>query len=340
MDAHAKAEYSLQQFILLLNKEDFYSALMLWGVSRFTGNPHIFFGIAAIIMGFFLVKTSWLVLNRVRLDSHITKLLIFAMFAAAPIWNVGFVRWWTAMYVFLYGFLSWIFDKSKLKLLWCVAAIFIHYTFLFPFYGLCAYLLLPKKSIVPYVIVYVTFNFISNFDLLSVSDYITALVPPNYDSAHVIRYLTIGAENLDSRNGLTKLGTSISSWIELAFVIILTLRSRKVIEQNVEMRKLFIATMIIGSICLFINLAPWGIRFLDLNNFTCYALFAVIMSDPGIWSKHSNYIGAFSPFLVFFSLFQIKTGLHSIGFLNLFLGNFFTVLSYEDNIPIMNLLGL
>ena len=310
---------------------DYYAAILLYIVSRISGNPQLFFGLAALIMGLFFAKTAWIVINRTK-KHPLVYLLIVAMLLAAPIWKINGVRWWTALYVFLYGILSFLFDKKPRKLIWCLVSVLIHFTFLFAIYVVVAWLLLPKKKLAPYVVLFTILSLMSNINLSSWSFWISRLIPSFYDENFIIGYMTF--EYRASHNLFADSGRYVSIYTNLFLVLVSFFKCRDLIKKDDLLRKFFVLMLMVSSLCLFINFAPWGRRFIDLSNFISFAWFCYACSIPDFREMVKSTFAFAKPFLLYFIGFQINKGLYSLGLYNMFLGNFITVFLYNDNVPI------
>lgn len=310
---------------------DYYAAILLYGVSRVSGNPQLFFGLAALIMGLFFAKTAWIIINRTQ-KHPLVYLLIVAMLLASPIWKINGVRWWTALYVFLYGILSFLFDKKPRKLIWCIIAVLIHFTFLFAVYVVVIWLVLPKKKLAPYVVVFTILSLMSSFDLSSWSDWIARLIPSFYNEEKIIGYMTF--EYTATHNWFADSGRYVSIYTNMYLVLVSFFKCRDLIKKDDLLRKFFILMLVISSLCLFINFAPWGRRFIDLSNFISFAWLCCAISIPEFRERAKNAFTIAVPFVLYFIGFQINKGLYSIGLYNMFFGNFITVFLYNDNIPL------
>lgn len=330
VDAH-RMDCSLSQYIEYRDREDYYATIMLYVVSRFTDNPQIFYGIVTLIMAFFMVKSSWIIISRTNKNKYV-YLCIIAMLLSAPVWKISGLRWWTALYVFLYGLLSFLFEHKKLRLLWCFVSVLIHYTFLFPVYVLLVWFVLPKRKILPYVVVFAVLSLMGSLDLSIFEDLVRNIIPSDFDSDVIAGYMTF--EYKAQHNWFADSGRILSIYLNLFVVVCLFILGRKTIEGDDLLRKFTILVLLMASLCLFINFAPWGRRFLDLSNFLLYGLFALVLSNDAINDAVRKPMSLTIPFFVYYLLYQLNFGLYSIGALNLFLGNFITVFLYNDNIPI------
>lgn len=329
-EAHTM-DCSLSQYIEYREREDYYANIMLYTVSRFTGNPQIFYGVVTLIMAIFLVKSSWIIIYRTNKNKFVYLCLI-AMLLVSPVWKILGIRWWTALYVFLYGLLSYLFEDKKSKLLWCFVSVLIHFTFLFPIYMLLAWLVLPKKNIAPYVVIFAILSLMGGVDISIFRNLVSRMIPNAYDQDMIIGFMTF--EYRAKHNWFADSGRIVSIYLNLFIVLCLFFKARKLIEVDNLLRKFMILVLMMASLCLFINFAPWGRRFLGLSNLLLFALYALVLSNRVINDAIEKPMHIAKPFIIYYVLFQLHFGSYSIGALNLFFGNFITVFFYNDNIPI------
>lgn len=73
-----------------------------------------------------------------------------------------------------------------------------------------------------------------------------------------------------------------------------------------------------------------------------FAVYSGVWNSPwGDCAPNSVKLFRFAiPFVVYYMLFQIRAGLYTIGFFNLFMGNMITTFIYNDNTPIIDLIGI
>lgn len=128
--------------------------------------------------------------------------------------------------------------------------------------------------------------------------------------------------------------------LNVFFVLLFYIKGKQRIESSAFLRRFFVVSLLLASLCLIINMAPWGVRFLDLGNFCLYALFCLLLSDQIINSRMRYWIKYSIPFLLYIILFQIREGFYAIGIFNLLCGNFFTVFFMNDNYPIIKYIDL
>ena len=118
--------YSLQEE----NQIDFYMPFMTWLISRFTSNSQVFAGILAMMFGLcFSFNFKYITKNIVRQ----TPIFVILFFTLLLVPKASYThRWWMAMQVFLLGALPYILEGKNKYLLFSIASIFVHFTFLYP----------------------------------------------------------------------------------------------------------------------------------------------------------------------------------------------------------------
>ncbi len=213
----------------------------------------------------------------------------------------------------------------------------IHYTFLYPIFIAFLGLFLPSRKILPYLILFLGINLLNNFDLTILERFLAKILPENI-AENTIGYLTF--EYKASRNWFADSGKYVTMGLNVFFVLLFYIKGKQRIESSAFLRRFFVVSLLLASLCLIINMAPWGVRFLDLGNFCLYALFCLLLSDQIINSRMRYWIKYSIPFLLYIILFQIREGFYAIGIFNLLCGNFFTVFFMNDNYPIIKYIDL
>ena len=338
MQAYDMPHISLSDYLALRGERfDYYASFLLYVVSRFTGNPQIFFCVVATVMGFFYAKVTWLIIRLCKTNDFYVKILIVFLILIAPIWKINGVRWWTALYIFLYGVLSYIYCRKWYYLVYCFCSFLIHYTFLYPIFVASLGLFLPSRKILPYLALFLGINLLNNFDLTILERFLAKILPENY-AENTIGYLTF--EYKASRNWFADSGKYVTMGLNVFLVLLFYIKGKRRIETSAFLRRFFVVSLLLASLCLIINMAPWGGRFLDLGNFCLYALFCLLLSDQVINSRTRYWIKYSIPFLLYVILFQIRGGFYAIGIFNLLCVNFFTVFFMNDNYPIIKYIDL
>lgn len=338
-EAHQNKELSVVNYVKDYNyggRIDIYAPVMIYTISRFTDNPHIFFAIVALIYGIFYSGFIWMIYRHANLNKTIISVLfLLGLILVSPIWKINGVRWWTALFMFCYGTAGFILEHKPALLLWSVLSVLIHFTFVYPLIVFFLFILLPKKKLLPYFIIFLSINIFNNIDLSYFEHFIAALFPANLTDL-TTGYLTF--EYKADRNWFADSDKYAGIWLNVYLVAVFYFKAGRDIQQNPMLQKIFIFSLMLQTLCLFINIAPWGGRFLNLGDIMLYSFYCMAISDSNIFSNTVKYLKPIIPFLIFIILMQIKDGFYVVSFFNLFFGNFITALAINGDTSIMNII--
>lgn len=144
-DANLSFVQALQEHILL-GEFDFYVLILTYFVSIFTDN-YLFLTISfAFIFGFFLSRNLLLLLNHSNTKNSFIVVLLFLFFFINPIFNINGVRYYTALQIFVYGFLSYFYSNNKRFLLLCLCTPLVHFSFYLAILFLIVAFLVKKRT--------------------------------------------------------------------------------------------------------------------------------------------------------------------------------------------------
>lgn len=321
--------YSLQEE----NQIDFYMPFMTWLISRFTSNSQVFAGILAMMFGLcFSFNFKYITKNIVRQ----TPIFVILFFTLLLVPKASYThRWWMAMQVFLLGALPYILEGKNKYLLFSIASIFVHFSFLYPLILLLIYKFLPKKTLIPFIIIFVVANFIEDLNISSFAKAIEQYLPDSYNERNEAY---INAELYD-HNWFSQSSRFIWKYLNLFMTIYIYLKHKHILERRKDLKNLYIIALLIGSFAAIANLTEWGWRFLDLTNFLFCSLYILILAESV--NKNMKFYKAIqiaSPFFLYVIMFQIR-GLFSIIGIKAFLfGNILTTWFINDTVSILSYL--
>lgn len=323
--------YSLQEE----NQIDFYMPFMTWLISRFTSNPQLFTGILAMMFGLcFSFNFSYIAKHSNKQGVYTNILLMFTLFFVP---NIVFCthRWWMAMQVFLLGALPYILEGKNKYLLFSIASIFVHFSFLYPLIIILIYKFLPKKTLIPFIIIFVVANLIEDLNLSSFAKAIEQYLPDSYNERNEAY---INAELYD-HNWFSQSSRFIWKYLNLFMTIYIYLKHKHILERRKDLKNLYIIALLIGSFAAIANLTEWGWRYLDLTNFLFCSLYILILAESvNKDMKFYKAIQIASPFFLYVIMFQIR-GLFSIIGIKAFLfGNILTTWFINDTVSILSYL--
>lgn len=312
---------------------DYYSIFMTWFVSRFTGNSQLFLGLLAFVFAVFLALNISFVIDHIQLTKISVLLLIVLIFI--PRIMLLTHRWWTALQVFLFGLLRVVFDKKYLSLLWCVAAAFLfHFSFLYPLIVFVVVLLLPKRVLWLYLLLYIVFTTINSFDFQIFSSFLETYVPEAI-AGRTESYINF---ELQEHNFFSQSGRIAMNIANITLMTLIYFSNRDSLIRGDVVRKLFATSLLMGSFASLVSLTEWGWRYLDLSNMLFVVFYLVYLSEKTNFNKSIQYFRWVSPLFIYFILFQIRGFFAIIGPQQLFLGNYFTVWFIKDTHSVLELL--
>ena len=111
--------------------KDIYIVAMTFLVSRFTGNPHVFFMMLALVFAFFYVKSMKFItpIFTEKYEKFVVPLLFLLFCLSNPMFNINGVRFWTAAWISVFVLFQVLVNRNYLYLLLAPATILVHASF-------------------------------------------------------------------------------------------------------------------------------------------------------------------------------------------------------------------
>lgn len=323
-------------------KLDVYQVVLTFVISLFTNNPHILFLAFAIVFGYFFSQNIWLLLNRAENEN--LKWWIWVIVAAFifvnPVWNINGVRMYTALQVFIYGVFSFYLSDNKFKICWVFLSVFFHFSFLIPACLFVIYLILPKKNITVFFILYFACSIFNEIDIESLKDKVVGVVPEVFsDKANTYMNEDYAISAKEGKNNFA-LYIHIAEKLSKAFIysiLIFFWLNVKSLFKNELHRNFLIMFLFFGSIIELLSSIPSMSRFYMLQNMIFYALLLLILFDnKDINSKLHKFTSYFVLLIFLPVLFDIRKGFEFYG-LSLLWGNFVSAFALNDNLPLIDI---
>ncbi|MBR5147123.1 MAG: EpsG family protein [Bacteroidales bacterium] len=321
----------VNSYIAEENQIDQFTNITRWFISRITGNYKVYLCFNVFILALFFSMNVKYIIERSNIN-NITKLLI-AVLIFTP--NIIFIthRWWIALQVFVYGLLPIIFEKKYIRFIWCIIAFsFIHFSFLYPCILIIISIILPKRNLLPYLIVFLIFSFLNNLDF-GFMDTIINYIAPEDISERSSNYL-YGIEI--EQNLLAKSRLLFTKIINIVLVCVLYLKTRNEINDNKTIKNVYIIALIFGTFSAITSTTQWGWRYADLSNMLFMILYIYILSDNKIYTKNKNIFKLLSPLFIYLIIYQIRNIFDLIGPISLMAGNIFTGWFIEEEMTVLN----
>jgi hypothetical protein len=322
---------------------DVYQPLLTFLVSRITGNPHVLFFCFAVVFGFFYSRNIWFVLDRCKNDVNVWTIPVIVLLALlCPIWYINGVRMWTALQVFVYGALPLFYEGNYKRLFWCFASVLIHFSFVIPLAILLLFMVLPKKWIVVYLVLFIISSLVREINLALLSKMLSGVLPSFLmtkfdaysDPTHIEQ-----VQNMAKTTSIQViLAGKVLQYIVYVFVLVIWYKGREELERNDNLRRLFAFSLFIYSISQIAALVPSGGRFVTLSNMFMFSFFAMFMhSRPVVDPFIEKTLKVSFVFVCFVILFQIRIGLDFLGVMT-FIGNPLSVGLSGNSVPIMQMI--
>lgn len=340
-------EYSRSSFTLRDLFNDLYAAntmqldifqpVLTFGVSRMTTNPSFLFMAVAFVFGFFYSRNIWFILERIRGRSDIPLLVYVTVFILLnPIWFINGFRMYTAIHIFLYGALLYLFEGKKSGLLWAISSVFVHFSLFVAVILLIGYRFLPRKILIFYWFFIIT-SFIKEIDLLFVRDLLSLF--PDFIYYRIASYTDIAyaeslAEHEGNVNRLLIYAEQVLSWVAYGMATFMIVFDKKVWRNHKKLNNLFCFGLFMYGAANILSLIPSGGRFLSIANLLIYAVFIFYLRIAGDSLIFRMVKYASLPFLCLFILVTLRIGMDFYGLFTL-IGNPILAFVVDDLTPLI-----
>lgn len=321
----------LNTYVSEENQIDQFTNITRWLISRVTGDYKVYLCFNVFILALFFSMNIKYIIDRTNINK-ITKLLIIVLIFTP---NIIFIthRWWIALQVFVYGLLPIIFEKKYIRFIWCIVAFsFIHFSFLYPCILVLIFIILPKRNLLPYLIIFLIFSFLNNINLEFIDSIIDHISPEDISerSSNYLYSIEIEQSLLAKSKGL------VTKIINIVLVCVLYFKTGREINNNKTIKDLYITALIFGTFSAITNTTQWGWRYADLSNMLFMILYIYILSDNKIYTKNKNIFKLLSPLFIYLIIYQIRNIFDLIGPVSLMAGNIFTGWFIEDEMSLLN----
>ena len=328
-----KKDLSFSKIVKLYRNNDDIDILRLTlaiAISRVTDSQQVLTAIYGLIFGFFYSRNIWFVLDRIKGKiKPVALLLLVAYILVDPIWNINGFRFNTAVQIFIYGLLPFLFEGKKKGIIIGSLSFLVHFSFLLPIAALVLYSLLGNRTIL-YFIFFIASIFTSAINITVVND----VIDENAPEALADRTATYRNEDRveNFREGTGFADTSASSWHLLyylkalhysimAFLIFLFYK-RKIIEQNNSNRLLnsLSFALLFWGVANIMNSLPSGSRFFAVAALAALPMLILYIQNLPKEKYLSKKVIFASPALLLFIIVSIRIGFYSLS-VNTFLAN-------------------
>lgn len=303
-------------YFLQSGEIDILRLLISYVLSRFTDSQAVLTLVYGTIFGYFLSRNLWFILDRLEgRIAPITFLLIICFFMVNPIWSINGFRMWTAVHVFLFGLLPWLFDGEK-KWLWVsVLSIMVHFSFIVPVGVLMGYLFLGNLLNIFFGFYLFTFFFaeldIQAFNTL-MENYAPEILQERTASYRSETNIESRAMEENTNNWYIRWQGAALSWPIMGFMITLFWTGRDFFNENKGWASLFSFTLLFYGVANIISAIPSGGRFMVIGQLFALALIVLYVQNRRREKAISRLAFIASPALLLFVVVEVRKALLSL----------------------------
>jgi hypothetical protein len=339
---YAQSEFSLKElwqsfYTESSNVIDIASPLITFLVSRFTNNSVILFAIFGFIFGYFYSRNIWYILDRINASLSGFVILLTVTFALLnPIWNINGFRFNAAAQIFLFGTLPYLFEGNSKKLIWSVASVFVHFSFLYPIVTLFIFIFLGNRLNI-YLGFFIITTFIKELNLEAVQSVLTFL-PDIFQSRVSIytnnEYAEAVMTGEQSLNWYLPLSYQGMKWVNYLLTFFIYFFCRKIFYNKQGLMTLFCYSLLLYGFANIFSLIPSGGRFIIVASTFIYAFFILFLATFTKIRGVSLVETLSSPLLILYCLIAIRAGMDYFGLTTIF-GNPLVAAIYYDTVPLI-----
>jgi hypothetical protein len=290
-------------------------------ISRFTDSKEVLTGVYGLIFGFFFSRNVWYVLDRTKGKiKPFTFILIAVFILINPFWNINGFRFNTAMHIFFYGLIPYLYTGKRKTLPICALSILVHFTFLFPLAILGLYFILGNRLKL-YFGIFIISVFVSEININSFNSFLEAYVPESFvertEKYRNEEYVeTARADNVQQGQAQKVWYAAFYIkglyWALKALLVLLFFSERKTIRQKKGLYNLLCFTFLFFGIANMVVSLPSAGRFIAIATSCTTALLIFHVQNEVSFRKYLNQsLLIASPALLLFIIVSIRTGFYS-----------------------------
>lgn len=313
-------------------------------ISRFTDEPKVVLIVYSLIFGFFYSRNIWYVLNRIpgKMGLDIF-LLLCCLFLVNPIWNVNGFRFYTAMHMFIYGALPFVYENKRSSLLLAATSILMHFSYILPMAVLLLFIVVPRNVTVFFAF-YVVSIFTSALNITALNQQLEAYAPEkflertkNYRSEERVELYREG--NLNEQKGVWYAEYYLTSlaWAVRLFFVFVFYRGFKLLDKRSRLKPYYIFCLMMGIIANFMSTIPSGTRYMTLFMFFAIGFLLIFFQSQGKKLKQHSVYAVASLSTLLFIVVSFRVGVYSTS-INTVVGNVISAFLVDYNISLNDLI--
>ncbi|HLQ99299.1 MAG TPA: EpsG family protein, partial [Sphingobacterium sp.] len=262
--------------------------------------------------GYFLSRNIWFLFE--RMEGKLLPITLFLMtcfFLVNPIWQINGFRMWTAVHVFLYGLLPYLFDGKKRGLWISVLSILVHFSMLVPVGVLAGYMLLGNRLNIFFIFFLLTF-FVSEIDISAVNtfmeNYAPEILQERTDSYRSETVIEADASEPETRNWYIVWHRRALGWSVTGFLVLLFWKGRRFFKENNGWACLFSFTLLFYGVANLLSHLPSGGRFTVIGELCALALIILYIQNRPMEKMMKRFVYLAGPALMLFLIVSIRVG--------------------------------
>ena len=314
-------------------------------VSRVTDSSQVLTAIYGFIFGFFISRNIWFIIDRMRGKPTTAALLLLIAFSLVdPIWNINGFRFHTAVQIFIYGLLPFLFDGNKKSVFVSALSILVHFSFLLPVAILLLYILAGNRTMI-YFVFFIASSISSGINIGVLNEFIAANVPTaladrtaTYRNEDTVEELQSGADaGTDNRNWYIRLYTAALQYPLTIFILILFYYRREMALFDKRFMNSLSFTLLFWGVANFMASLPSGGRFLAIAELSALPLVILYVQNIPKEKYLTGKVMLAAPAILLFIIVSIRFGFLSIS-VNTLIGNPLMVMLTDYNIALDELI--
>jgi hypothetical protein len=299
-------------------KGDFTEPFIRGIVGNFTDDYRILFCVYGLLLGFFLTRNIWFVLDRLNGKIPILSLpFLLVLIFGIGFWEINGFRFWTASHIFIYGLIQlFYFKKSKVGYGLLILAMMTHITFVIPVLLVFISKVLPKSGKFLFFLIFGSYLF-GNIPIDSVLNILPDSIFPigqRYIKAYLLSDIAQNFIELQASKPWFLQLNDVLSKISFTFLCFIYLYRRK---YSFDISRGFSALMTFSIINLalynFLSLFPSMGRFAKLSHIIiCMYFIFYVAESKNVKEKYLLFLLFLAP-LTLYSIIEIRLGLTFLG---------------------------
>lgn len=297
-------------------------------VSRFTDNTQVLIAAYGFIFGFFYSRCIWYLFKRLQGKLKWGTVLMIVVFSLInPFWNLNGFRFNTAVLVFLFGILPFLFESKKNKLIFCYLSLLVHFSFLIPVIVLSMYILAGNRKNI-YFAIFVASSFISAINISEfnslVEKYVPAIVSERsekYRDEDLVMEFREGDQGaiVESKEGVVLKKNwyaiyylRILYWSLSTILVAMFIFSGRVFAVNKGLLNGYCFSLLMFGIGNIMQSIPSGERYLMVAALITVATLVFYLQNQQMDKYILKFVTLLVPAIILFIIVAIRTGFYSI----------------------------